>query len=189
MPDRIDVTFTVNGETSAVQVPFDMTLADVLRDELGLTGTKVGCGEGECGACSIILDGKLVSSCLVLAAECGGSVILTIEGLAEEGRLHPIQESFVLNGAVQCGYCTPGMIMAAYALLKENPAPTEEEICRGLEGNICRCTGYRKIADAIHDLAQRDAAGAKESASAAGGVRSSGSNGGAESARKGGRRG
>ena len=161
MPEWVDISMTVNAEEAAVRVPADRTLADVLRDTLRLTGTKIGCGEGECGACSVVLNGKLVNSCLVLAAECDGAEVLTIEGLAGKGRLHPIQEAFVLNGAVQCGFCTPGMIMAAYALLKENPSPSEEEIKRGLEGNLCRCTGYRKIVDAIEDLArQADAVGA-----------------------------
>jgi len=174
MPDWVDITITVNKEPSAVHVPADRTLADVLRDTLHLTGTKIGCGEGECGACSVMLNGRLVNSCLVLAAECDGAEVLTIEGLAEQGRLHPIQEAFVLNGAVQCGFCTPGMIMAAYALLEDNPSPTEEEIKRGLEGNLCRCTGYRKIVDAVLDLAQRgDAAvgGAQGAKSAQGGGR------------------
>jgi len=125
------------------------TLLQVLREELELTGTKYGCGEGECGACSVILDGRVVNSCLVLAAECEGRAVLTIEGLRENGGLHPLQRAFVEHGAVQCGFCTPGMIMAAYALLQQNPAPSEQEVRRALEGNLCRCTGYRKIIDAV----------------------------------------
>ena len=130
------------------------TLLDVLRDELELTGTKRGCGEGECGSCSLLLDGKVVNSCLVLALECEGSQVITIEGLRQNGKLHPIQQAFVDHGAVQCGFCTPGMTMAGYALLEENPSPTESEVKRGLEGNLCRCTGYRKIIDAVLSLAK-----------------------------------
>ena len=147
--DTIDVAFTVNGETVHLSVSPDTSLVDALRDDLELTGTKQGCGEGECGACSVLLNGKVVNSCLVLAAECAGSEVLTIEGLGRSGKLHPIQEAFVQNGAVQCGFCTPGMIMAAYALLQENPSPSEAAVRRALEGNLCRCTGYRKIIDAV----------------------------------------
>jgi carbon-monoxide dehydrogenase small subunit len=155
MREGIDLTLTVNGEAAAVHVAADRTLADVLRDSLGLTGTKVGCGEGECGACSVMLDGLLVNSCLVPAVECEGAEVLTIEGLADRGKLHPIQEAFIRNGAVQCGFCTPGMIMAAYALVAENPQPCDEDIRRAFEGNLCRCTGYRKIVDAVMDLTGR----------------------------------
>lgn len=154
MQDKIEVAFTVNGEATEVSVePFTLLL-DALREELDLTGTKRGCGEGECGACSVLVNGKLVNSCLVLAAECEGAQILTIEGLERDGKLHPIQDAFIEHGAVQCGFCTPGMILAAFALLEENPAPTEEEIKRGLEGNLCRCTGYRKIIDAVQAMAR-----------------------------------
>jgi len=154
-PEKHNITFTVNGERVAVNVPPTTTLVQVLRDELSLTGTKVGCGEGECGACSVLFNGKLVNSCLVLAGECQGAEVLTIEGLAREGHLHPIQESFVRNGAVQCGFCTPGMIMSTYALLAENPAPTASQVQRSLEGNLCRCTGYQKIVDAILESASK----------------------------------
>ncbi|MGD2110563.1 MAG: (2Fe-2S)-binding protein, partial [Phycisphaerae bacterium] len=116
---------------------------------------KYGCGEGECGACSIILEGKLVNACMVLAVECRGVDILTIEGLAADGSLSRIQQAFVDHGAVQCGFCTPGMIMAAYALLEDHPDPAEEDVRRGLEGNLCRCTGYRKIIDAVMSLSTR----------------------------------
>ena len=154
MQDKIEVAFTVNGEATEVSVePFTLLL-DALRDELDLTGTKRGCGEGECGACSVLVNGRLVNSCLVLAVECEGAQILTIEGLEQDGKLHPIQDAFIEHGAVQCGFCTPGMILAAFALLEENPAPTEEEIKRGLEGNLCRCTGYRKIIDAVQAMAR-----------------------------------
>ena len=152
-PDQVELAFTVNGELVHVTVSPFATLLDVLRDDLELTGTKYGCGEGECGACSVLLDGKLVNSCLVLAAECEGSEVLTIEGLQKNGRLHPIQQAFVDRGAIQCGFCTPGMIMAAYALLEANPSPTEDEVKRALEGNLCRCTGYQKIVEAVRSLA------------------------------------
>lgn len=153
VPDKVDLAFTVNGEPVGLKVaPFD-TLLDVLRHDLELTGTKLGCGEGECGACSVILDGKVVNSCLILALECAGSEVLTIEGLAADGRLHPLQQAFVDHGAVQCGFCTPGMIMASYALLQANPSPTAEQVKRGLEGNLCRCTGYRKIVEAVLSVA------------------------------------
>jgi len=148
-PDTNDVALTVNGETVHLSVSPDKSLVDALREDLELTGTKQGCGEGECGACSVLLNGKVVNSCLVLAAECAGSEVLTIEGLGRMGNLHGLQEAFVQNGAVQCGFCTPGMIMAAYALLKENPSPSEADVRRALEGNLCRCTGYRKIIDAV----------------------------------------
>ena len=152
-PEQVELTCTVNGQPVSLKVASTDTLLYLLRYDLELTGTKYGCGEGECGACSVLLDGKVVNSCLVLAAECQGSDILTIEGLAAEGELHPIQKAFVDHGAIQCGFCTPGMVMAAYALLQEKPSPTEEQIKRGLEGNLCRCTGYRKIIDAVLSLA------------------------------------
>lgn len=147
--DTMDVTFAVNGETVHLTVSPETSLVDALRNDLELTGTKRGCGEGECGACSVLLNGKVVNSCLVLAAECAGAEVLTIEGLGRMGKLHPLQEAFVQYGAVQCGLCTPGMVMAAYALLKENPSPSEADVRRALEGNLCRCTGYRKIIDAV----------------------------------------
>lgn len=147
--DTIDVAFTINDETVHLSVSPDTSLLDALREDLELTGTKKGCGEGECGACSVLLNGKVVNSCLVLAAECAGAKVLTIEGLGRMGKFHPLQEAFVQNGAVQCGYCTPGMIVAAYALLQKNPSPSEADVRRALEGNLCRCTGYRKIIDAV----------------------------------------
>ena len=147
--DTIDVAFTVNGETVHLAVSPDASLLDALREDLELTGTKQGCGEGECGACSVLLNEKVVNSCLVLAVECAGAEVLTIEGLGRLGKLHPLQEAFVQNGAVQCGFCTPGMVIAAYALLKENSSPSEADVRRALEGNLCRCTGYRKIIDAV----------------------------------------
>jgi carbon-monoxide dehydrogenase small subunit len=156
--NSVEIAFVVNGERVELTVSPYATLLGVLRNDLELTGTKYGCGEGECGACSVLLDGRIVNSCLVLAAECDGSEVLTVEGLAANGQLHPIQQAFVGHGAIQCGFCTPGMIMAAYAILKDNPCPTEDEVRRGLEGNLCRCTGYRKIVDAVLSLAGEDRA-------------------------------
>jgi carbon-monoxide dehydrogenase small subunit len=153
--DKLELTFTVNGEPVSLTIAPHNTLLEVLRDNLELTGTKYGCGEGECGACSVILDGRVVNSCLVLALECAGAEVLTIEGLATNGELHRIQKAFIEHGAIQCGFCTPGMIMATHALLEDNPSPSEAEIKRALEGNLCRCTGYRKIIDAVLSLARR----------------------------------
>jgi carbon-monoxide dehydrogenase small subunit len=132
-----------------------MPLSRVLRDKLQLTGTKEGCGKGDCGACSVILDGKLVNSCLVPAGRLQGSEVLTIEGLTKNGKLHPIQESFVEAGAVQCGFCTPGMIMATFALLSEIPSPDDKTIRTWLSGNLCRCTGYAKVVSAVRMSARR----------------------------------
>lgn len=143
------IELKVNGETHEVAVQPWRTLLEVLRDELGLTGTKNACDGGECGACTVIMDGKPVVSCLVLAVEAQGKDILTIEGMAKDGKLHPIQAAFVEHGAIQCGFCTPGMIMSTKALLDENPNPTEEEIRKGISGNLCRCTGYVKIVEAV----------------------------------------
>ena len=151
--ETVELVFTVNGEPVRLTVAPGATLLEVLREDLELTGTKYGCGEGECGACAVLLNGRIANSCLVLALECAGCEVLTIEGLAKSGVLHPIQQAFVDQGAIQCGYCTPGMIMTAYGLLRENPAPTEEDVKRALEGNVCRCTGYRKIIDAVLSLA------------------------------------
>lgn len=148
------VRMTINGELYEVALHPFRSLLDVLREECGLTGTKKGCDVGDCGACTVIMDGKPLNACLVLGVEADGAEILTIEGLAQpdgEGgyRLHPLQESFLTHGAAQCGFCTPGMIMAAKALLDENPQPTEEEVRFAIAGNICRCTGYTKIFEAI----------------------------------------
>jgi carbon-monoxide dehydrogenase small subunit len=147
------VRLTVNGTLYELSVKPWETLIDVLRDHLGLTGTKEGCGLGECGACTVIMDGKAVNSCLVLAAEVEGKQITTIEGLANGDKLHPIQVAFIEHGGLQCGFCTPGMIMSAKVLLDENPNPTEEEIRRGIAGNLCRCTGYSKIIESIASAA------------------------------------
>ena len=143
------VSLTVNGETHEVVVEPRTTLLEVLRDSLGLTGAKEGCSLGNCGACTVLLDGKPVLSCLLLAVEAQGKEIVTIEGLAEGGKLHPLQEAFVEHGAVQCGFCIPGMILSAKALLDGNPHPTEEEVKEAISGNLCRCTGYSNAIRAI----------------------------------------
>jgi carbon-monoxide dehydrogenase small subunit len=149
MSDAATARFTVNGDAVEVQTHPMARLLDVLREELGLTGTKEGCGEGECGACSVLLDGELVNSCLVPVAQVAGATITTVEGLAEGGRLHPVQQAFVTHGGAQCGICTPGMLIAAAALLARHPQPSEEQIRTGLAGNLCRCTGYIKIFEAV----------------------------------------
>jgi carbon-monoxide dehydrogenase small subunit len=144
-----ELHISVNGDAHHLLVGTNRTLLDVIREDLGLTGTKNGCGAGECGACTVLLDGEPVNSCLVLAHEAGGRSVTTIEGLAGGGVLHPIQEAFISQGAIQCGYCTPGMVMATKALLDRTPDPTREEILQGLRGNLCRCTGYVKIVEAV----------------------------------------
>lgn len=149
------ITITVNGETHSFRVPVNRTLLQLLREDLGLTGTKEGCGEGDCGACTVLLDGKAVNSCLVLAVEADGKKVVTVEGLAQNGELHPLQQAFIDEGAVQCGFCTPGMLLAAKGLLDENPLPTEAEIRQAIAGNLCRCTGYVRIVKAIQTAAQR----------------------------------
>lgn len=147
------ISLTINGDVVDAVVKDNLTLLDFLRDKLFLTGTKKGCEQGECGACTVILDGNPVNSCCTLAAECDGHEVLTIEGLAKNGELHPLQKQFIDKWALQCGYCTPGMIMSAYALLNRNPNPTELEIREAIEGNLCRCTGYAKIVEAIQAAA------------------------------------
>jgi len=152
---KIQITLNVNGDRYELAVHPWRTLVEVLREDLNLTGTKIGCQTGDCGACTVLLDGRSVASCLTLAVEAQGREILTIEGLAPSGQeLHPIQEAFVQHGAVQCGYCTPGMIMSAKHLLDRHPQPTEEQIRRGLSGNLCRCTGYQKIVEAVAAAAE-----------------------------------
>ncbi len=143
------IRFRLNGFEVEIETESHRTLLDVLRNDFELLGTKPGCGEGECGACTVLVDGRAVNSCLYPAFEVEGRSVLTIEGLTEESRLHPIQEAFVEAGAVQCGFCMPGMVMSAKALLDENPDPTEEEIRKGISGNLCRCTGYVQIVEAI----------------------------------------
>ena len=147
------LTLSINGERRPVVFPTHHTLLEVLREECGLTGTKHGCELGECGTCTVLVDGRPVLSCLVLAAEMGGKEIATVEGLQEGNRLHPLQAAFADLGAAQCGYCTPGILMAARALLAENPSPTRTEIKAALAGNLCRCTGYLKILEAIEQAA------------------------------------
>ena len=149
-----EITLLVNGKLYQEMVEPDELLLDVLREKLNLTGSKKGCGTGDCGACTVIMDGRAVTSCLVLAVSAQGKEILTIEGLAQNGELHPIQKSYIEKDAIQCGYCTPGLIMATKTLLDENPDPTEGEIRAAIAGNLCRCTGYVKIVDAIQDAAQ-----------------------------------
>ncbi|GAB6156064.1 (2Fe-2S)-binding protein [Desulfosporosinus burensis] len=154
---KMQITLTVNGDKYELLVSPLSKLVDVLRQDLGITGTKKGCGEGECGACTVIMDGQPVSSCLVLAPQADGKTILTIEGLeSQEGVLDPLQESFMKKGAIQCGYCTPGMIITGRALLQVNAHPSEEEIRDAISGNLCRCTGYQKIVDAVLDVAEKE---------------------------------
>jgi carbon-monoxide dehydrogenase small subunit len=143
----------VNGESAQLLVGDEETLLEVLRNRLMLTGTKQGCGEGQCGHCTVMLNGKAVNSCLTLALEAEGGEVLTIEGLARGDQLHPIQKAYVDAGAIQCGYCTPGMIMAIYSLLQENPHPGEEQIREGIKGVMCRCTGYYKVVEAVKSAA------------------------------------
>jgi aerobic-type carbon monoxide dehydrogenase small subunit (CoxS/CutS family) len=156
---RMALQLTINGERHEVMTEPHRTLLDVLRVDLGLTGTKENCLEAECGVCTVLLDGHAVNACILLAAQCQGRHVLTIEGLERGGRLHPLQQAFIDHGAVQCGYCIPAMILSAKAFLDECPAPTEAQVREALAGNLCRCTGYQKIADAVlaaaRDLAQR----------------------------------
>ncbi len=147
------IRFTLNGEPVEAYVDDSISMLDFLRDQMNLTGTKRGCEEGECGACSILLDDRVVTSCMMLASEADGHDIVTIEGVMRNGELHPLQKEFIDKWALQCGFCTPGMIMAALALLKKNPNPTEYEIRDGIAGNLCRCTGYAKIVEAISSAA------------------------------------
>ena len=150
----VTVTTTVNGDPVQYVCPADESLLDVLRNRLNMTGSKEGCGTGDCGACSITMDGRLVCSCLVLGAEAEGRTIATVEGLSEGGELHPLQEKFIEHAAFQCGICTPGFLVAAKALLDRNANPNEEEIRYALAGNLCRCTGYDKIVRAVQDAAK-----------------------------------
>ena len=154
MPRKVHVQTTINGEEVEFLCEPRQSVLEVLRDELGLTGAKEGCNNGNCGACSVILDGRLVNSCLVLGVEIDGREVETIEGLADPGRLHPLQQKFLEHAALQCGICTPGFIIAAKALLDKNPNPTEHEVRHWLAGNLCRCTGYDKIIRAVLDTAE-----------------------------------
>ena len=148
-PGKISISCTVNGEALTVEAHPFARLLDVLRESLRLTGTKEGCGEGECGACSVLIDGELVNSCLVPAAQAEGARILTVEGVADGERLHAVQQAMIECGGAQCGICTPGMVLAAISLLERTPRPTDADIREGLAGNLCRCTGYMKIFDAV----------------------------------------
>ncbi len=149
-----EIMLNVNNKKYTLQVKPSATLLDVIREDLGLTGAKEGCGEGECGACTVIMDGMAVNACLMLAVEANGKHITTIEGLSDGDKLHPIQQAFVDIGGLQCGFCTPGMILSTKALLDKNQNPTDEEIRKGLEGNFCRCTGYTKIIQSVKAAVQ-----------------------------------
>jgi carbon-monoxide dehydrogenase small subunit len=151
----MNVNFTVNGSAATVATEAGRSLLEVLREDLGLTGTKYGCGEGACGACTVLLDGKPVRSCLLPVEDVAGKTVVTIEGLARGGKLHPVQEAFVAEGAAQCGYCTPGMILETAALLEKNPRPTDAEIVESLDGHLCRCSHYPKILNSVRRAAGR----------------------------------
>jgi carbon-monoxide dehydrogenase small subunit len=149
----VKTAFTLNGREVQIDAPADRRVIDILREDLGLAGTKEGCGTGECGACAILVDGESRLSCLMVAAQLEGRCVTTIEGVSPVGDLHPLQEAFVEHGAVQCGFCTPGMVISSLALLRQNPHPSRAEIREGLSGNLCRCTGYQKIVDAVEAAA------------------------------------
>lgn len=153
------ISFVLNDSPVAVETDPGRRAVDVLREDLGLTGTKEGCGEGECGACSVLVDNVVKLSCLMTAGQLEGKRVVTIEGIAGDGELHPVQRSFVELGAVQCGFCTPGMVVTAVGFLEVNPAPTRDEIRVAMSGNVCRCTGYQKIIDAVEDAAEKMRAG------------------------------
>ena len=150
----MEISFRLNGKETTFDVPSDRRVIDFLREDLGLTGTKEGCGSGECGACTILVDGESRLSCLMSAAQLEGRSVTTIEGLALQGKLHPLQEAFIKRGAVQCGFCTPGMILSAADLLRRNRKPSRQEIREGISGNLCRCTGYQKIVDAVEEASE-----------------------------------
>jgi carbon-monoxide dehydrogenase small subunit len=155
----VSISFTLNGKPLHLEIASNMTLLDLLRDEVGLTGTKKGCEVGECGACTVLLDGRAVNSCLVLAPQVAGREVVTVEGLAPLGTLGPLQEAFIGHGAVQCGFCTPGMLMSAKDLIDHTGQPTGTEIREAIAGNLCRCTGYQQIVEAIEDAARGTNAG------------------------------
>ncbi len=148
------ITLNVNGEMEQVDVPSNMTLLGLLREKLAFTGTKNGCSAGECGACTVLMNGEPVNSCMVLAAECNGAEIITVEGLAHDGQLDPVQQALIDSGGIQCGFCTPGVLITARALLDRNPQPSEKEISEALVGNLCRCTGYVRIIEGIQEAAR-----------------------------------
>ena len=150
-----EITLKVNGISYELAVKTNQTLAEVLRDHLGLTGTKIGCNEGECGVCTVMVNGRTIVACLLLAVQADGEEITTIEGLSSKDKLHDVQQAFIESGAIQCGFCTPGMVMSTTALLRENPDPSDEEIQEGLAGNLCRCTGYQQIFEAVKLAAKK----------------------------------
>ena len=152
------IILTINGETEQVDVPSHMTLLQMLREKLALTGTKNGCNAGECGSCTVLLNGEPVNSCMTLAVECNGAQIVTVEGLAQDGVLDPLQQAIIDHGGVQCGFCTPGILISARGLLDRNPHPSEADIREALVGNLCRCTGYVRIVEAVEDAAERQQA-------------------------------
>ncbi len=152
-----EITLTINDETERVAVPSNMTLMRMLREKLALTGTKNGCSAGECGACTVLMDGEPVNSCMVLAVECDGARIVTVEGLADDDRLAPVQEAIIQAGGVQCGFCTPGLLITSQALLARNPNPSEDDIREALVGNLCRCTGYVRIVEGVKEAARLQA--------------------------------
>jgi len=154
---KLALTLTINGQRHEVLTEPNRTLLDVLRADLGLTGTKENCLEAECGVCTVLVDGRAVNACILLAAQCQGREVLTIEGLGRDGQLHPLQRAFIDHGAVQCGYCIPAMILSAKAYLEEHPTPTEGQVREALAGNLCRCTGYQKIVDAVLAAARESA--------------------------------
>lgn len=158
MNGKVAIKFVLNQQQFSREVAPDRRLIDFLREDLELTGTKIGCGEGDCGACTIIIDGKTANSCLLLAAQIDGKALLTIEGMGDDENLHPLQAAFMETGAVQCGFCTPGMLLSAKALLDKNPRPDRQEIMQSIAGNLCRCTGYKKIADAIEQVVRQNSA-------------------------------
>ncbi|MFH1114851.1 MAG: (2Fe-2S)-binding protein [Pseudomonadota bacterium] len=159
---KILIELSINGDSYELAIEPQVSLAECLRDHLGLTGTKEACGTGECGSCTVLAGGKPILSCLTLAADCQGMEITTIEGLASKHVLNPIQEEFLAHGAVQCGFCTPGMVLSTSALLEETPNPTDDQIMKALEGNLCRCTGYNKIVAAVHAAADAMSRGSVE---------------------------
>nr|WP_173812805.1 (2Fe-2S)-binding protein [Dendrosporobacter quercicolus]NSL48264.1 (2Fe-2S)-binding protein [Dendrosporobacter quercicolus DSM 1736]SDM11085.1 purine hydroxylase delta subunit apoprotein [Dendrosporobacter quercicolus] len=158
MNGKVAIKFVLNHQAFSREVSPDRRLIEFLREDLKLTGTKIGCGEGDCGACTIIIDGKTANSCLLLAAQIDGKELLTIEGMGDDKNLHPLQTAFMEAGAVQCGFCTPGMLLSAKALLDKNPRPDRQEIMQSIAGNLCRCTGYKKIADAIEQVVRQNSA-------------------------------